>query len=152
MPNAAIALFLLSSVFAMDVAAGADPLEIRRAVDLGLSWVHNHPCTPEDGGVTFLVLSRLAAEPEERELDLLAELIVVFRLLDLPVSVDIAGALDELVEAQQGDGSWGDSATITRGNPRRHTVMTATTAPWAYRGERIKGSDSVGPGSRQRHD
>jgi hypothetical protein len=69
----------------------------------------------------------------ENNMDLVAELVVTLRFLDQPLSPELERALDRLLSEQRPDGSWGPSATTTRPNRVRHTVLTGAAALLAYR-------------------
>jgi|GEM_PF-6001690 len=65
---------------------------------------------------------------ERANYDLLAELLITLRLLDTPESKGLRDAVVALAQAQQPDGTWGESVTTTRANRVRHTVLTGVQA------------------------
>jgi hypothetical protein len=66
-------------------------------------------------------------------IDLLSELLLTARFLDAPLQTVLPGVLQQLLDGQQADGSWGAYET-RRPNRLRHAVFTATTALWSYAG------------------
>ena len=67
----------------------------------------------------------------EGNIDLLAEILGSLFFLQVPPDATIHASLQELVNHQLPDGSWGDQP-LDRQNKRRHAVHTATAALWAY--------------------
>lgn len=69
---------------------------------------------------------------DQAQYDLLAELLITLRMLDVLVDKDLQDAIVALAQAQQSDGTWGESATTSRENRVRHTVLTGAQALWIY--------------------
>jgi hypothetical protein len=65
--------------------------------------------------------------------DLAAELVVTLYFLDQPLTAELQAVLDDLVAHQQPDGSWGASASTSRRNKLRHTVLTSAAVLLARR-------------------
>jgi hypothetical protein len=63
--------------------------------------------------------------------DLLSELLLTARFVDAPLDEILPDVLQQLLDGQREDGSWGEYET-RRPNKRRHAVFTATTALWSY--------------------
>ena len=83
--------------------------------------------------IVAILLAALPWASAQRNWDLAAELMVTLYFLGQPLDAAIQGALDELAANQQPDGSWGASATTSRPNKIRHTVLTAAAALMAWR-------------------
>jgi hypothetical protein len=63
--------------------------------------------------------------------DLLSELLLTARFVDAPLDGILPDVLQQLLDGQRADGSWGEYETL-RPNKRRHAVFTATTALSSY--------------------
>ncbi len=88
--------------------------------------------------VVEILLAALPWASAQHNWDLTAELLVTLYFLDQPLDAGIQGALEELAANQQPDGSWGASATTSRPNKVRHTVLTAAAALMAWHAWREK--------------
>jgi hypothetical protein len=95
--------------------------------------------------ITGILLTALPWASAQRNWDLVAELVVTLYFLGQPLDAPIQGALEDLAANQQPDGSWGASATTSRPNKVRHTVLTAAAALMAWRawGERQPAQDTA---------
>ncbi|TNF93214.1 MAG: hypothetical protein EP297_12760 [Gammaproteobacteria bacterium] len=69
---------------------------------------------------------------ERAQYDLLAELLITLQMLEVPVDKKFRDAIVALAQAQQPDGTWGESATTTRENRVRHAVLTGAQALWIH--------------------
>ena len=83
-----------------------------------------------DAVVGFLKTAMHQARAEGH-IDLLAEILGSLFFLQVPPDATIHASLQELVNRQLPDGSWGDQP-LDRQNKQRHAVHTATAALWAY--------------------
>lgn len=85
--------------------------------------------------VAEILLAALPWASAQHNWDLTAELVVTLYFLGQPPDAGVQAAVEDLVANQQPDGSWGASATTSRPNKVRHTVLTATAALMAWRAE-----------------
>jgi hypothetical protein len=86
--------------------------------------------------VVEILLAALPWASAQHNWDLTAELVVTLYFLGQPLDASIQGALEDLAANQQPDGSWGASATTSRPNKVRHTVLTAAAALMAWSAQR----------------
>ena len=88
--------------------------------------------------IAGILLAALPWASAQNNWDLAAELVVTLYFLGQPLDAAIQRVLEDLAANQQPDGSWGASATTSRPNKVRHTVLTAAAALMAWRawGER----------------
>ncbi len=83
--------------------------------------------------VTEVLLAALPWASAQHNWDLAAELVVTLYFLGQPLEAGIQATLEDLAANQQPDGSWGASATTSRPNKVRHTVLTGAAALMAWR-------------------
>ncbi len=83
--------------------------------------------------IAEILLAALPWASARHNWDLAAELVVTLYFLGQPLDAAIQSALEELAANQRPDGSWGASATTSRPNKVRHTVLTAAAALMAWR-------------------
>jgi hypothetical protein len=97
------------------------------------------------GTIAEILLAALPWASGQRNWDLAAELVVTLYFLGQPLNAAIQGVLEDLAANQHPDGSWGASATTSRPNKVRHTVLTAAAALMAWRawGERRPAHDTA---------
>jgi hypothetical protein len=86
--------------------------------------------------VSEILLAAVPWASAQHNWDLAAELVVTLYFLGQPLDAGVEAAVEDLVANQQSDGSWGASATTSRPNKVRHTVLTGTAAFMAWCAER----------------
>jgi len=105
--------------------------EVVAATDFGRlappSWLSARRDT-----LTAVLLQAVPWASAQRNWDLAAELLMALYFLGEPPTPETRAALDQLLDNQQPDGSWGASPTTARSNRVRHTVLTATAALMAW--------------------